>query len=161
MSRLDDELYNLQNNRIVLDTQHIKNKVEEKKEEDEEEIKSMESIFEKHPRKLAREILKKPSKKGKLKMMIGGRPLDLHALEKFVLFKTDQRTTPTILRYNNAYAALDKAAFKRGKGIGFKKINWTLVIILIVIAGAGVMFLLFGPQIMGALGGMFGGLTGR
>ena len=159
MTRLDDELNKMQHKQNGVKQFDTVKKVEkESVKEDEKKLESMETMYEEQPRKTAKEILKNPSKKGKLKMLIGGRPIDLHALEKFVLFKTDQRTTPTILRYNNAYAALDKAAFKRGGGIGFKKINWTMIIVLILIASAGILFLLFGPQIMEALGGMMGGI---
>jgi len=158
MSRIDDELNDIHSE--VDAAIHQKTKKETTYQKETTTNYDREKVYQEHPRKLAKEIMNNPSPKKALSMRIGGRPIDLHALEKFVLFKTDQRTTPTILRYNNAYAALDKAAFSGGMGLfAGKKLNWGLIIILVILAGAGILFLLYGPELMSGMDGMIGGIT--
>jgi len=172
MSRIDDELQKMQQPKPQASTEDMYQKIDEtlenkvatrvaktKSNPPKQEPYDVDKIYQEHPRRIAQEIMNNPSEKGKLKMRIGGRPIDLHALEKFVLFKTDQRTTPTILRYNNAYAALDKAAFRGGAGLfAGGKMNWTIILILILVAAGGLLFLLFGPQLMSMFSGMAKGM---
>ena len=114
-----------------------------------------EQSHDKSPLAVLDEIRKNPAPKGAYATLIGGRPVDLHGLEEFLL-KISPYTLKTILRYHQARTIEELRRY--GKGQGFK-FNSTFLIIIIVAIGLlilviGIIF--FMPNVGQALGGAFG-----
>ena len=129
--------------------------------QEENEIKA---IQETNPHEKFVDVVANRSPKGKFEMTLMGRPVDLFKLENYLVFTVSPKTNTTLMRYNEVKTMEDvqgygrNAIVKRKKGsFGFLIIIIIIVVIMLVI---GVVFLMYGPQIMQSLGGMFGGMTG-
>ena len=99
------------------------------------------------PLEILDEIRKNPSPKGTLPVLIGGRPIDLHILEDYIV-KISPHALKTILRYHNARTIEEIKNYSTGPQ--FKKGNWgfwLLVIGLIGICVVGLVVLMFAPQL--------------
>jgi len=94
------------------------------------------------------EIKKAPSPKGMFPMLIGGRPVDLHAIEDYVV-RISPYNIKTILRYHNARTIEEIKGYGRFGG-AMKMNGKTILIILLAIGMAigGIFFIMFLPQIM-------------
>jgi len=101
----------------------------------------------KPPLAILDEIKEQPSPKGTLPVLVGGRPVDLHVLEDYIV-KISPHALKTILRYHNARTIEEIKNYSRGpvvksKGMGF----WILIIALIGIVVVGIMILMFAPEL--------------
>ena len=102
------------------------------------EVSAMEST---NPHKMYTEVVTSPTPKGIYKMRIQGRPIDLAALEHFVVFKMSPRTIVTSMRYNDVRTTEDTLNYSRkqllrsGKKGGFGTIILIIMIIIMLIAG--------------------------
>ena len=103
--------------------------------------------IEEGPLSILEEISDAPSPKGTFPVMIGGRPIDLHMLEEYVV-KISPHSLSTLLRYRNARTIEEIKGY--GKGMNVKFNGKTLVMILIAVGMAvlGLIFMLFMPDIM-------------
>ena len=120
------------------------------------EISAIEST---NPHNMYTEVVSKPVPRGVCKMRIQGRPIDLAALEHFVVFKMSPRTIVTSMRYNDVRTTEDTLNYSRkqllrsGKKGGFGTI--ILIIMIIIMLVAGIFMLTSG----GDLTGMFQGFA--
>jgi len=115
----------------------------------------------KSPLSVLEDIRKYPTPKGTFATIIGGRPVDLHSMEDYLL-KISPYGLKTILRYHNARTIEEiKNYAKLGGGGKLNTKFWLLIMLFIGLAVIGVIILLFLPQIMeffqGSAKGMVGG----
>jgi len=101
-----------------------------------------------NPLAILDEIKKRPTPKGAKTVMIGGRPIDLHALEDYVV-----RVSPyhlrTILRYHNARTIEEIKNYSQR--FGTTKIKGSMIILILLAVGMGVLgiiMMLYMPDIM-------------
>jgi len=107
----------------------------------------------KSPLSVLEEIRKYPTPKNTFATVIGGRPVDLHAMEDYLL-KISPYGLKTILRYHNARTIEEiKNYAKLGGGGKLNSKFWILIIFFIGLAVLGVIILLFLPDIMNMLSG--------
>ena len=91
-------------------------------------------------------------------IIIKGTPVDVFALNDIVI-KTSPSDMKTVLRYDTARIVESIMNVKRAeKEAKAEPLNWGLIILLLVVAGAAVGGIFFAPQIIDFLTGMFGGL---
>jgi len=107
------------------------------------------------------DIRKYPTPKNTFATIIGGRPVDLHSMEDYLL-KISPYGLKTILRYHNARTIEEiKNYAKLGGGGKLNTKFWLLIMLFIGLAVIGVIILIFLPQIMdffqGSAKGMVGG----
>lgn len=101
-----------------------------------------------NPLAILDEIKKRPTPKGAKAIMIGGRPLDLHILEDYVV-KVSPYHLRTILRYHNARTIEEiKNYSQRFGGKGMKMSTIILILLVIGMGVLGVVLMLFLPDIM-------------
>jgi len=109
--------------------------------------------FTKNSNTMATAIENKPSPKGGLRKVLSGRPLDLHMLEDYLVWKTSPLEIKTILRYGHSKTIEDMRGYlssaDRAKGNPKMLIMIAIAIILLI---GGAVFLLYGPQMGGLLG---------
>lgn len=109
------------------------------------------------PVKLAIEIEKKPTPKGVLELKIGGRPIDLHALEDYTVWKINPYNMKTLMRYHNAKTMEEvKSYAQRRSGSGMPLRTIMLIMLLVGMAAIGIIMVMYMPQIMQFFRG-FGG----
>lgn len=103
------------------------------------------------------EIKRSPSPKGAYPTLIGGRPIDLHDLEDYLL-KISPYALKTILRYHNARTIEEIKGY--AKGLGGSKFNFRFILLILLAVGMaviGILVLLYMPQIMAFFKGFAGG----
>ena len=111
----------------------------------------------KSPVKLAVEIEKHPTPKGVLELKIGGRPIDLHQIEDYMVWKINPYNMKTLMRYHNAKTMEEIKSYSRrrsGGGMPFRTIM--LIMLMVGMAVVGLIMVMFMPQIMQFFRG-FGG----
>ena len=117
--------------------------------------------FSKNANALAAEIESCPSKEGALKKTFYGRPLDLHMLEDYLVWRTSPLAIKTILRYGHAKTLEDMRGYigtvERAKG---NPKTLMLIVLAAILLVGGIIFLLYGSQLMSMLGGGAGAITG-
>lgn len=104
--------------------------------------------IEEGPLAILEDIKNQPSPKGTYPVMIGGRPLDLHALEEYVV-KISPQSLTTLLRYRNARTIEEIKGY--GKGFSGVKMKGSTIILLLAAVGMGILgiiLMLFLPEIM-------------
>lgn len=105
------------------------------------------------------DVVANRSPKGKYSMTLVGRPIDLFKLEDYLIFTMSPRTNITLMRYNEVKAWEDAQGYgrhsivKKKRGIGGLLFMIVIIIIMLVL---GIVFLMYGPQIMQSFTGMFG-----
>lgn len=118
-------------------------------------VLQLESDDDKGPLSILDKIKQKPTPKGIFKIDIGGRPVDLHVLEDYVI-KTSPFTLRTILRYHNAKTIEEMKGYSRGRPM---KMNMTTIVLIMAAVGMGILGLIvffFMPDIMNMFQGGFG-----
>ena len=98
-----------------------------------------------NPHNMYTEVVAKPVPKGAYKMRIQGRPIDLSALENFVVFKMSPRTIVTSMRYNDVRTTEDTLNYSRKQFMGRTKkggIGTIILIIMIIIMLIAGIFML-------------------
>lgn len=91
------------------------------------------------------------------RVCLGGKPVDVHILEDYLL-QVSPYTIKTVLRYQNIR---DIEEIKRYAMPAKNSINSKLWIIIIIAAVAllfGVIMLMYGPQLLDGIKGMVGGM---
>jgi len=109
--------------------------------------------FTKDSHAMATEIENRPTPEGKLRMTFAGRPVDLHMLEDYLVWRTSPLAIKTILRYGHAKTMEDVRGYlgtaERARGNPKAMVMIVLAVILLI---GGIMFLLYGPQLGALLG---------
>jgi len=90
-----------------------------------------------------------PTKEGVLKKTFQGRPIDLHMLEDYLVWKTSPLAIKTILRYGHAKTIEDVRGLlgTSERARGNPKMLMMVVLAIILLIG-GLVFILYGPQMM-------------
>ena len=104
-------------------------------------------IEERSPLSILDEINERPSEKGTHPIQIGGRPIDLHVLEDYVV-KISPYSLRTILRYHNARTIEEMKGYS--KGVGLKMSSGTIILIMLIIGMAivGILMMTMFPDMM-------------
>ena len=103
----------------------------------------------KNPNIVAAEIESRPAPKGMMWMNIGGRPIDLHELEDYLVWKTSPFVMKTLMRYHNAKTMEDIKNYSRGRGTTVNARFFVMLLLCIGIAILGIVMIFFMPQILG------------
>ena len=101
----------------------------------------------KTPLALLKEIKKLPSPKGTFPIMIGGRPIDLHMIEDYVV-RTSPFAMKTIMRYEHAKNIEEIKNYAKGSGIKIKSGLLILIVITVMLLVGGIIMIFFLPDIM-------------
>ena len=97
---------------------------------------------------MASDIERNPSPKGALKMTFYGRPLDLHMLEDYLVWRTSPLAIKTILRYGHAKTIEDfRGLLSSGERAKGNPKALMMIVLIVIFLIAGIMFLLYGPQL--------------
>jgi len=104
------------------------------------------------PLSIIDEIQTQPSEKGTHEVKIGGRPIDLHILEDYVV-KISPYSLKTILRYHNARTIEEMKGYSKGVGLKMKGGTIILIMLALGLAVIGIMMLTMFPEIMQGLAG--------
>lgn len=130
----------------------------------EHEEKESRAQAETNPHEKYVDVVADRSPKGKFKMTLVGRPIDVFKLEDYLIFNISPLTNITLMRYNEVKAWEEAQgygrrgmAFKKRKGGGFLIMMIIMIVIMLVV---GIVFLMYGPQIISSMTGMFGGIGG-
>jgi len=106
-------------------------------------------------------VLGNRSPKNKFPVTIAGRPIDLFKLEDYLIFTMSPRTNITLMRYNEVKAWEDAQGYGRHsivKKKGSMGGLFFIIIMIVIMLVVGIVFLMYGPQIMSGMTGMFGGM---
>ena len=120
--------------------------------------KEIATIEKTNPHTLYKDVVTKPSDKGAYPMTIMGRPVDLSALENYLVFKISPKTITTMMRFNNSKTMEDIKGYSKRPPMKMKG-----GILLIIIGAAallivGMIILMYGGELGTMLGDMFGGM---
>lgn len=110
------------------------------------------------PVKLATEIERDPTPKGAFEITIGGRPIDLHQLENYMVWKTSPYVIKTLMRYHNAKTMEEIKSYssRRRSGGNLNLKSLMLILLCVGMAVVGIIMVIYMPQIMAFFKG-FGG----
>ena len=108
------------------------------------------------PLAVLEDIKHNPAPKGAFATIIGGRPVDLHILEDYLL-KTSPYALKTVMRYHNARTIEELRRYGNRKGTGINMKTVMLILVAVGMAVLGIIAIFFLPQIMNSMKGMFGG----
>jgi len=99
------------------------------------------------PLSIIEEIKKDPTPKGECEIVISGVPVDVHALEDYVV-RISPYALKTILRYHHARDVEEMKGYSRRSS--FKMNGKTIILILLAVGMAmlGIIMMVFMPQIM-------------
>jgi len=100
------------------------------------------------PVNLAKEIEKKPVPAGHDSIIIGGRPVDLHMFEDYLVWKTSPYQLKTLLRYHNARTIEEIKNYGRGPTFKMKSGLFIILIFIIFMAIIGIALIFYLPDIM-------------
>gem|GEM_PF-3981476 len=128
------------------------------------EEKEIRARSETNPHEKYVDVVSERSPKGKFGMTLVGRPIDVFKLEDYLIFNISPLTNITLMRYNEVKAWEEAQGYGR-RGMGFKKKKGggfliMMIIIIVIMLVLGIVFLMYGPQILGMMTGMFGGVAG-
>jgi len=99
------------------------------------------------PLSILDEIKEKPAPKGVFPVIIGGRPLDLHALEDYVV-KISPFSLKTVLRYHNARTIEEIKGYGRGPNVKLKGGMIMFILFAVAMAALGIFVIMFMPDLM-------------
>lgn len=116
--------------------------------------KEMNAIEATNPHSLFKDIVTKPSPKGKHPVTIMGRPLDLAKLENYQVYKISPRAVTTLMRYNDSLVRAETLGFSKHRPIKMKSgIIWIIIGASIILL---IGYLLMTQDMSGMFRGMFG-----
>ena len=99
------------------------------------------------PLSILDEIKSRPAPKGSAPVMIGGRPVDLHDLEEYVI-KISPYSLKTILRYHNARTIEELKSYSRMPSMKMNSKTLILIMVAVGMAILGFVFVFFMPEIL-------------
>jgi len=137
-------------------SEEIRSKLLEEIDETIKEPKEDKSIIE-PPLTQVHNIRKERSIPGDGEIIIGGIPVDVFSIEDMVI-KVSPADMKTVLRYDNARVIEVMRNTKRPKLSTLGETNWSIFIILAIVAGLALVFLLFGEDILGFIQSIFSGI---
>jgi len=109
--------------------------------------------FTKNSYQTALAVENNPTPEGRLRKTLSGRPIDLHMLEDYLVWRTSPLAIKTILRYGHAKTIEDirglLSTTERARGNPKMLI---MIVLAIILAIGGIMFILYGPQLGSLMG---------
>lgn len=145
---LQEYYRNLQQQRMQLQSQKRQQLPQQIPQQYDESYEYNEHGETKNPNIIAAEIENKPAPKGTAWMNIGGRPIDLHELEDYLVWKTSPFVMKTLMRYHNAKTMEDIKNYSRGRTSNINSRFFIMLLLCIGIAMLGIVMIFFMPQIM-------------
>lgn len=126
-------------------------RLQQKAKEYQREIAAIEAG---NPHTLHKDVILKPSPKGKLPVTVMGRPVDLAMLENYVIHKISPKTITTLMRYNDVKAIEDVKGYSKRPPIKLKgSLIWVIIgAIAIIVVG----YVLMTTDVTTMMKGMFG-----
>ena len=107
-----------------------------------------------NPHTLHKDVILKPTSKGKLPVTVMGRPVDLAMLENYVIHKISPKTITTLMRYNDVKAIEDVKGYSKRPPLKLKgSLIW---IILGAIAILIVGYILMSTDVTSMMKNIFG-----
>ena len=106
------------------------------------------------PLSILDDIKTDPSPKGALPVLIGGRPVDPHVLEDYII-KISPHALKTILRYHNARTIEEIKNYSRQPALKMKSGSLIIIVLMVIVLIAGIILLMFGPQLTQMMKGLF------
>jgi len=97
--------------------------------------------------RIAKDIEKHPMPPGICEVMIGGRPIDLHMFEDYMVWRISPYQMRTVLRYRTARIMEEIKNYSSSPKAKFGSNIFILIIIAIAFLVIGVMVLMYMPQI--------------
>jgi len=146
------------------DSQEFKNELvrqydDLQRETEKDYNKQVKAIDATNPHTLYTNVVANPTPKGYHEIRIMGRPIDVNALEQYLVFKISPRTITTLMRYNDSKSIEEARGYSKrpqmraGKGLG---------LILLISIGAmimiGIGYLFMNGTIPDMMHGIMGGL---
>lgn len=111
-----------------------------------------------NPHKLYTDMVTKPSPPKQYQMTIMGRPIDVNALEQYLIFKISPKTITTLMRYNDSKSIEEIRGYARRPQIKASKgIGLLILIGIVAMLMIGVGYLFLNGTIPAMMRGMFGG----
>lgn len=98
--------------------------------------------------KIATDIENNPMPPGICEILIGGRPIDLHMFEDYMVWRISPYQMRTVLRYRTARIMEEIKNYSSSPKAKFGSNIFILIIIAAAFAVVGIMVLLYMPQIM-------------
>jgi len=100
------------------------------------------------PTALAKQIEQNPTPHGIGRLLIGGRPIDLHMFEDYMVWKISPYQLRTVLRYRNARVMEEIKNYSSVPVVKLKFGSIMLIIIAIVMGVVGFLVVTSMPQVM-------------
>ena len=101
------------------------------------------------PVKIATDIEDFPTPPGICEVMIGGRPIDLHAFEDYMVWRISPYQMRTVLRYRTARIMEEIKNYSSSPKVKMGGNFFIMIMIVIIMLVVGVAVLMFMPQLTG------------
>jgi hypothetical protein len=125
--------------------------LQKRAEKHQAELRAIEST---NPHSLYKDVVTRPSQKGKFATTIMGRPIDMSKLENYLVYRISPRSVTTLMRYNDSLVRSEVLGFGKRRPIKMKSgILWIIIgAALILLIG----YFLMTQDMSGMFQGMFG-----
>lgn len=100
-----------------------------------------------NPVNIARSVERKPTPPGICEMMIGGRPIDLHAFEDYLVWKVSPYQLRTLLRYHNARTIEEIKNYSLRPTLKMKSGTLVLLVLAVLMLVGGLAIFMFMPEL--------------
>jgi hypothetical protein len=100
-----------------------------------------------NPVAIATSVECNPTPPGICEIMIGGRPIDLHAFEDYLVWKVSPYQLRTLLRYNNVRTIEEVKNYAMRPSLKMKSGTIILIILAVLFLIGGIAIFMFMPQI--------------
>jgi len=106
-----------------------------------------------NPVSIAKNVENHPTPPGVCEIIIGGRPIDLHMFEDYLVWKVSPYQLRTLLRYHNARTIEEIKNYSLRPTLKLKSGTLMLVIVAILMLVGGLAIFMFMPEITAMLQG--------
>lgn len=100
-----------------------------------------------NPVAIAKSVEMNPTPPGICEIMIGGRPIDLHAFEDYLVWKVSPYQLRTLLRYHNVRTIEEVKNYSLRPSLKMKSGTLILIVLAILFLIGGLAVFMFMPQI--------------
>ena len=99
------------------------------------------------PLNIAKSVERNPTPPGICNIMIGGRPIDLHTFEDYMVWKVSPYQLRTLLRYHNARTIEEIKNYSLRPSLKVKSGTFVIIIIFILMIIGAIAVFMFSPQL--------------
>lgn len=100
-----------------------------------------------NPVSIAKNVENHPTPPGICEIMIGGRPIDLHAFEDYLVWKVSPYQLRTLLRYHNARTIEEIKNYSLRPALKLKSGTLVLIVAAILMLIGGLAIFIFMPEL--------------